>query len=455
MAAPRKNRAKSPKSKATKKHVHAQNSLTDLISRISQEIVDENCVLFVGAGSSTEKVRRGASFYSSIRSSTSFDDSEVRTFPEVMQKFCDERDGGHHNLLIREAIRYIEHFLLPGPDNRVASEFSRQVATIPFFKIVLTTNWDPLLERAMDVLVPMTQDRDVAFWDDRKKQVVKIHGCITRPHSIVATQGDYESCVTNNAILFNQVRALFATKTFLFTGYSLKDADFRELWESITSRLGQFSKLAYALDPFATNDDIEYWSKRGISIFRIRDVQFIDALRNHFVHSGLMPSERFIRFLMRERSRIVKVHLALEQNSDGAMASAMYQDGLLHELDDTLDAIRLGTKRQQDFQSELGFSLKQIKNAKKQRDPIEIAYWCGRNAVLSAYLEAGQEEIPTYFHPYNVTPIRRLVKGRIWDRIKSPHVHAGDDDGSPQVVSSNGEPFFAVCKHCAELLHKC
>ena len=98
-------------------------------------------------------------------------------------KFCEERDGGHHNVLIREAIRYIEHFLLPGPANQVATEFSRQLATIPFFKVVLTTNWDPLLERALDVSVPITQGRDLGFWDDRKKQVVKIHGCITRPHS--------------------------------------------------------------------------------------------------------------------------------------------------------------------------------------------------------------------------------------------------------------------------------
>lgn len=128
-----------------KRIVHVQNSLSDLISRIGQEIVDENCVLFVGSGSSTEKWQRTHSFYSTIRAKTSPDDSVVRTFPEVMQKFCDERDGGHHNLLIREAIHYIEHFLLPGPANQVASEFSNQLAAISFFKIVLTTNWDPLL----------------------------------------------------------------------------------------------------------------------------------------------------------------------------------------------------------------------------------------------------------------------------------------------------------------------
>jgi hypothetical protein len=112
------------RSKSGGKEAKTQGTLRDLIDRIGQEIVDESCVLFVGAGSSTEKWRRDHSFYSLIRAKTSFDHDESRTFPEVMQKFCEERDGGHHNLLIREAIRYIERFLLPGPANRVASEFS-------------------------------------------------------------------------------------------------------------------------------------------------------------------------------------------------------------------------------------------------------------------------------------------------------------------------------------------
>jgi len=372
-----------------------------------------------------------------------------------MQRFCDEKDGGHHNLLIREAIRHIEHFLLPGPENRVVSEFSSQLATIPFFKIVLTTNWDPLLERALDVLVPMTQDRDLAFWDDRKKQVVKIHGCITRPHSIVATQSDYDACVGANPLLFNKVRDLMATKTFLFTGFSLKDADFREIWDATTSRLGQFSKLAYALDPFATNDDITYWSQRGIEIFRVRDTEFLEGLRVHFVNAGMLPPDGLIKFLMGERNRIVKLHLKLKQDCDGGMSSAMYQDGLLHELDDILDALRLGTGTQRDFENELGLMHKNVRAAHKQKDPIEVAYYSGRYAVINAYSEADCVELPPYFHPYRLTPLRKLVKGRVWKVSKR---RTGEPDNQPPARieghSPTADKFFGVCKHCAQLLHK-
>jgi hypothetical protein len=301
----------------------------------------------------------------------------------------------------------------------------------------------------------MTQDRDLAFWDDRKKQVVKIHGCITRPHSIVATQSDYDSCVAANALLFNKVRDLMATKTFLFVGYSLKDADFREIWDTITSRLGQFSKLAYALDPFATDDEISYWSQQGINIFRIRDTQFLEGLRNHFVEAAMLPSDQLIKFLMSERSRIIRLHLKLEQDCDGGMSSAMYQDGLLHELDDILDGLRLGTSRQQDFENELGLALKNVRAAHNEKDPIEIAYYSGRYAVINAYFEAGCNELPSYFHPYRLTPLRKLVKGRVWN---FPKRRTGEPDSQVPAHTegrpSSGDTCFIVCRHCAELLHK-
>jgi hypothetical protein len=67
----------------------------------------------------------------------------------------------------------------------------QELARLPYFNRFVTTNWDPFLERSLEMLIPTIEDRDLAFWDDRKRQVLKIHGCITRPHSIVATTTDY------------------------------------------------------------------------------------------------------------------------------------------------------------------------------------------------------------------------------------------------------------------------
>lgn len=79
--------------------------------------------------------------------------------------------------------------------------------------------------------------------------MLKIHGCITRPHSIVATQSDYDASLSKNLLIFNKLKELMATKTFIFMGYSMRDEDFQEIWKTIAGVLGHFTKLAYAIDP--------------------------------------------------------------------------------------------------------------------------------------------------------------------------------------------------------------
>jgi len=168
--------------------------------------------------------------------------------------------------------------------------FSNALAEIPYFNRFVTTNWDPFLERSLDVLIPIVEDRDLGFWDDRKRQVLKIHGCITRPYSIVATQSDYDACLSRNPLIFNKLKDLMATKTFLFSGYSMRDADFREVWDVITQSLGRFAKLAYAMDPDATPEAVAFWKERGIALFRMSPFSFIRSLRDRLVADGLIPS---------------------------------------------------------------------------------------------------------------------------------------------------------------------
>jgi hypothetical protein len=59
------------------------------------------------------------------------------------------------------------------------------------------------------------------------------------------------------------------------------------------------------------------------------------------------------------------------------------------------------------------------------------------------------------FHPYRLVPTRKLVKGKIWNLPKK-RKHAPDNLGLADTEGhpSTGDEFFAVCKHCAELMHK-
>jgi hypothetical protein len=384
----------------------------ELVSRIYEDILSESCVVFVGAGSTTERpYGNRESFYEKIRDIAKFPPGRP-SFPELMQYYCDRIDGGHHNRLIREAVSRIELFCVRGEDNQLATMFTDSLAEIPYFNRFVTTNWDPFLERSLDVLVPMVEDRDLAFWDDHKRQVLKIHGCITRPYSIVATQSDYDRCMDLNPLVFNKLKDLMATKTFLFSGYSMRDPDFQIVWELIGSKLGHFGKTAYALDPKATDDQISHWKGRGIQIYKITDIMFARRLRARLEKERLIPSTEFLHFLQKQAHRITSLHIRMGQTSDSRLASAMYQDGLLHELSSVITSNTLGTKKKEDFEKSEGDAVKTLRRIKQDRDPIEIAYWAGRVEILERFNRRKRSPIPAYFHPYQLRPMTKLLKGK-------------------------------------------
>jgi hypothetical protein len=194
----------------------------------------------------------------------------------------------------------------------------------------------------------------------------------------------------------------------------MRDSDFQEVWGTITSALGKFGKLAYSLNPHATPENIEFWQERGVQVIKTFDLQFVRYLREKLEQEDLIPSHKFLNGLRTQRNRILSIHVKLRQNSDGGLASSMYQDGLLHGLGDILSSTALGIKQNQDFDTELTYAAKAIREAIEANDPIEIAYWNGRHEALKYFCSRDTSAIPTYFHPQKMNPISKFVKGRQW-----------------------------------------
>ena len=89
----------------------------------------------------------------------------------------------------------------------------------------------------------------------------------------------------------------------------------------------------------------------------------------------------------------------------------MYQDGLLHALDDVLTSTALGTKNKENFESDLGRMMQNLEQMQRKHDPVEIAYFSGWVEVLKRFCQRSTEPIPRYFHPYQLPPSRELVIG--------------------------------------------
>jgi SIR2-like domain len=328
-----------------------------------------------------------------------------------MQFFCDRADGGHHNRLITEVISRVERFCDHGELELEAARFCDPIAEIPYLKRFVTTNWDPFLERALDILVPIVEDNDLAFWDDGKRQLLKLHGCVTRPRSMVATQSDYDACIKRNPLIFNKLKDLMATKTFVFVGYSMRDADFRVVWEGITRKLGCFRKLAFAIVRAPAPDAVSYWGARGVKLLRTYDTVFAECLREKLEEEDLIPTRRFLASLRRECRRVASTHIKMGQQSAGKLASAMWQDGLLHALDYVLTSTALGAKTREDFETELSHQNQELNEELRRRDAIEIAYRSSWVEVLKKFCTRSPIPIPHYFHPYRAHPTKKLVIG--------------------------------------------
>jgi len=113
--------------------------------RIPKEVYDEirsnNCILFAGAGISTEGGIYGKpTLYEIIKRISKYPKKKKKpSFPELMQYYCDNLDGSRKNRLIREIINRIEAFSDYGEIYEYTTMFHRYVASIPYFK-TLTSN---------------------------------------------------------------------------------------------------------------------------------------------------------------------------------------------------------------------------------------------------------------------------------------------------------------------------
>ena len=158
-------------------------------------------------------------------------------------------------LLIREASPGIAH---------------KEFCSIPF-DIVCTTNFDFLLEKQYDLTpryVYPVVDEDQLSVDASQTGtlLLKIHGDVQHPTRMVLSEADYDGFLTNFPLLATYFSNLLITKTAVLIGYSLEDADFRQIWHVVTQRLGKSRRNAYVILIGAKSSDIARYNRRGVKV---------------------------------------------------------------------------------------------------------------------------------------------------------------------------------------------
>lgn len=142
------------------------------------------------------------------------------------------------------------------------------------FNVVCTTNFDGLLEDAyklvdknVKVVVDETQ---LAIASDLKTvEVIKLHGDINRPITMIATEEDYDTYLDTHKLMATYLGNLLITRTPLFIGYSLDDVDFRQIYQVVKTRLGAMKRNAYVIKVNANEVEIEQYKRRGVTVINL------------------------------------------------------------------------------------------------------------------------------------------------------------------------------------------
>lgn len=352
------------------------------------DIKNGECVLFLGAGASTEGSSYfGKSLLDLLAEKCKYPQSSIKNLPKVAQYFCDIMDGGFKGRLLREIREYLDQYMEIPEAYRSSTMVHSLVAEIGFFQIIITTNWDVFMERELNVL-PLVRDADLVYWNGNKRQIIKLHGCISQPETLVVTEDDYRDFVEKRADcpISNKLKDLMATKTFLFLGYSLKDESFQILQENVLSRMGKLARTSYAILPQPTDALVRKWKEKGIRIIPGNALAFLRNLHSLFVEQWIYLNDDFLFTLSELDSQLTKANTStsfgtLDKKDPLGLLSAMYQDGMKHELDEVFYGIKRGKSRSF-FEERLDYFRAKVDYWNRKNEPIEIAYSKGRAEFL-------------------------------------------------------------------------
>lgn len=147
----------------------------------------------------------------------------------------------------------------------------QMLAALPF-RIVITTNYDNLFDRALmnaETMSGRTKSPIIRIYDptrttepeivpidptEEKPILLKLHGDIRNPNSIVITEEDYITFVQRMASptlhpIHQFIRMRMRAWPFLFIGYSLKDYNLRLLFRTLQWGSDEKLPLSYSVDP--------------------------------------------------------------------------------------------------------------------------------------------------------------------------------------------------------------
>jgi SIR2-like domain/NACHT domain len=262
--------------------------MNDKLPELKADLRAGNCLLFVGAGAS---IAAGMKSWDAVTA-----EMKAAILGVAESKFLSERQylDGATSLEIAERFRVVmgveryasfvsEHFENAASKPSVLHLWSVRASP----QLIVTTNFDQLLEAAY-LMVHGRLPRVVVTYPELASAnltdqpiILKLHGCVTRPETLVLCESDYHRLQLGDAGVLSFLRERQALGRALFLGYSMRDPDFRLLRYAVLHASVGFSKTDYAIVIEPYEAEVDYWRSRGIELLRASSPQgVLDILDN-------------------------------------------------------------------------------------------------------------------------------------------------------------------------------
>jgi hypothetical protein len=207
------------------------NEATAVLTRLVREIDDRQVILFVGSGiSAALGLPTWDEFIGRLGAEFAFEPNEFLTLSSdfrSLAEFYRLEKGSLTELCSKMAREW------KVSDEKLAASRAHELIVRLDFPIVYTTNYDHLLERAYQLngkpFNKIVSARDIARSDPTQPTIVKFHGDLDDPGSVVLAETDYFHRLSFEHPLDIKLAGDALGKAVLFVGYSVSDINLRLL----------------------------------------------------------------------------------------------------------------------------------------------------------------------------------------------------------------------------------
>ena len=137
---------------------------------------------------------------------------------------------------------------------------------------VITTNYDHFIEGTLGFRTVIGNE---LLLSNPYGSVYKIHGCISKPSSIIITKSDYDNFNTKNELIRAQLLSLFIHNPIIFVGYSISDLNIKNVLKTIFSYIPKDTQIA---------DEIR---KNFLLIERHENIETLDVITHDIDIEGI------------------------------------------------------------------------------------------------------------------------------------------------------------------------